>query len=111
MTTLNKVILIGRIGANIKLTYYDSKTCVGRFPLATQEVYTDKNNEKVTLTEWHTIVVRNEMAEIFEKKTKKGDWIYVEGRLRSRQLNADNEQLQVVTEIYVTDYRFLNFTQ
>ena len=55
--TLNKVMLIGHLGDAVKMHYFDDKNCVGRFPLATNETYTNKQtNEKVTNTEWHNIV-------------------------------------------------------
>ncbi len=70
--TLNKVMLIGHLGDNVKIHYFDDSNCVGRFPLATNETYTNKQtNEKVTNTEWHNIVVRNKAAEICEKYLKK----------------------------------------
>ena len=72
--TLNKVMLIGHLGDVVKMHYFDDKNCVGRFSLATNETYTNKQtNEKVTNTEWHYIVVRNKGAEICEKYLKKGD--------------------------------------
>ena len=66
--TINKVILIGHIGDDIKMHYFDGGGCLGRFPLATNESYTNKSSgEKVTQTQWHNIVVKNKAAEIFEK--------------------------------------------
>ena len=79
---VNKVILVGRIGEAIKLTYFSEGNCVGQFRLATHEEYTNRNtNERVEHTEWHNIVVRNKLAEAIEKYTQKGDRIYLEGQL------------------------------
>ncbi|MDO4228719.1 MAG: single-stranded DNA-binding protein [Capnocytophaga sp.] len=106
--TLNKVILIGRLGDNIKLTYFEGGNCIGRFPLATNEEYTNKStNEKVTETDWHTIVVRNKLAEIIEKYTTKGDIIYIEGRIKTRQWQAEDGTMRYATEIHATDINLL----
>ncbi|GET45076.1 single-stranded DNA-binding protein [Capnocytophaga felis] len=106
--TLNKVMLIGRLGDNIKLTYFEGGNCIGRFPLATNEEYVNKaTNEKVVETDWHTIVVRNKLAEVIEKYTTKGDLIYVEGRLKTRQWQAEDGSMRYATEVYVTDMNLL----
>jgi len=106
--TLNKVMLIGHLGDNVKLHYFDDKNCVGRFPLATNETYTNKQtNEKVTNTEWHNIVVRNKAAEICEQYLSKGDRVYVEGRLKTRKWQDDSGNDRYSTEIMCTDFTFL----
>lgn len=107
--TLNKVILIGHLGDDVKMHYFDGGNCIGRFPLATNEVYINKStNEKITSTEWHNLVVRNKAAEICEKYLSKGDKIYVEGRIKSRQWQAEDGQTKYTTEIQVTEFTFLN---
>lgn len=107
--TLNKVMLIGHLGDDVKVTYFEGGGCVGRFPLATNETYLNRQtNEKVTNTEWHNIVVRNKAAEICEKYLKKGDKVYVEGRLRTRQWQDDSGQNRYTTEVQVTDFTFLS---
>ena len=106
--TLNKVILIGHLGDDVKMHYFDGGNCIGRFPLATNEVYITKTtNEKITSTEWHNLVVRNKAAEICEKYLSKGDKIYVEGRIKSRQWQAEDGQTKYTTEIQVTEFTFL----
>ena len=71
--TLNKVMLIGHLGDDVKMHFFDGGGCIGRFPLATNEVYTNKTSgEKVTNTDWHNVVVRNKAAEICEKYLSKG---------------------------------------
>jgi single-strand DNA-binding protein len=106
--TLNKVILIGHLGDDVKMHYFDGGNCIGRFPLATNEVYINKStNEKITSTEWHNLVVRNKAAEICEKYLSKGDKIYVEGRIKSRQWQAEDGQTKYTTEIQVTEFTFL----
>lgn len=106
--TLNKVMLIGHLGDDVKMHYFDGGNCVGRFPLATNETYTNKQtNERVTNTEWHNIVVRNKGAEICEKYLTKGDRIYVEGRIKTRKWQDDKGIERYSSEIQCTDFKFL----
>ncbi|WP_264560147.1 single-stranded DNA-binding protein [Flavobacterium sp. N2270] len=106
--TLNKVLLIGHLGDEVKMHYFDGGNCIGRFPLATNEVYINKTTgEKITSTEWHNLVVRNKAAEICEKYLSKGDKIYVEGRIKSRQWQAEDGTTKYTNEIQVTEFTFL----
>jgi single-strand DNA-binding protein len=106
--TLNKVMLIGHLGDDVKLHYFEGGNCIGRFPLATNEIYINKQtNEKITSTEWHNLVVRNKAAEICEKYLSKGDKIYVEGRIKSRQWQGEDGSTKYTTEIQVTEFTFL----
>jgi single-strand DNA-binding protein len=107
--TLNKVMLIGHLGDEVKLHYFDDKNCVGRFPLATNESYVNKQtNERVTNTEWHNIVVRNKAAEICEKYLSKGDKVYIEGRIKTRKWQDDKGLDRFSTEIQCKDFTFLS---
>ena len=106
--TLNKVMLIGHLGDEVKMHYFEGGGCVGRFPLATNETYTNKQtNERVSNTEWHNVVVRNKGAEICEKYLSKGDRIYVEGRIKTRKWQDDSGNDRYSTEIQCTDFTFL----
>lgn len=106
--TLNKVMLIGHLGDEVKVHYFEGGNCIGRFSLATNETYTNKQTgEKVTNTEWHNIVVRNKAAEICEKYLSKGDKIYVEGRLKNRQWQGEDGITKYTTEVHVNDFTFL----
>jgi single-strand DNA-binding protein len=107
--TLNKVMLIGHLGDEIKMHYFEGGGCVGRFPLATNETYTNKQtNERVTNTEWHNVVVRNKAAEICEKYLSKGDKVYIEGRLKTRKWQDDKGQDRYSTEVQCTEFTFLS---
>lgn len=107
--TLNKVMLIGHTGEEIKMTWFDNGGCIGRFPLATNETYTNRTTgERVTNTEWHNIVMRNKAAEICEKYLKKGDKIYIEGRLKTRKWQDEQGRDRYSTEIQCTDFTFLS---
>ena len=106
--TLNKVMLIGHLGDDVKMHYFEGGGSIGRFPLATNESYTNKSTgEKVNNTEWHNIVVRNKAAEICEKYLTKGDKVYVEGKLKNRQWEQDGIR-RYATEIVATDMTFLS---
>jgi len=106
--TVNKVLLIGHLGDNVKMHYFEGGGCVGRFPLATNEVYVNKTtNERIVSTEWHNIVVRNKAAELCEKYLTKGDKIYVEGRIKSRQWQAEDGSTKHTTEIQAVEFSFL----
>ena len=106
--TLNKVMLIGHLGDDIKMHYFDGGGSIGRFPLATNESYVNKNTgEKVSNTEWHNLVVRNKAAEICEKYLSKGDRIYVEGRIKTRKWTGEDGADRYSTEINVNEFTFL----
>jgi len=106
--TLNKVMLIGHTGDEVKMHWFEGGSCLGRFPLATNDSYLNKSTgERVTTTEWHNIVVRNKAAEICEKYLKKGDKIYIEGRLKTRKWQDDQGKDRYSTEIQCIDFTFL----
>jgi single-strand DNA-binding protein len=107
--TVNKVILIGHLGDELKMHYFEGGNCIGRFPLATNETYINKTTgEKINTTEWHNLVVRNKAAEICEKYLSKGDKVYVEGRIKSRQWQDEGGSQKYTTEIQVTEFTFLS---
>lgn len=107
--TLNKVMLIGHTGDDVKMHYFEGGNSIGRFSIATNDVYTNKTTgEKVKNTEWHNIVVRNKAAEICEKYLKKGDKVYVEGRLKHRKWTDDKGIERNSVEIHCTDFTFLS---
>jgi len=100
--------LIGNLGDEVKMHYFENGDCIGRFPIATSETYTNKKTgERTTTTEWHQIIVRNKSAEICEKYLGKGDKIYVEGRLRTRQWQDDTGNTRYSTEVQAQDFTFL----
>lgn len=81
MYGINKVILIGNVGKDVETRYLESGTAVSTFSLATSETYKTKDGEKVTKTEWHNIVLWRGLAEVAEKYVKKGDPLYIEGKI------------------------------
>ena len=83
--SVNKVILIGRLGKDPELKYTPSGAPVAKFSLATDETFKDRTGEKQNRTEWHNIVAWNKLAEICGEYLTKGKLVYIEGSIRSRQ--------------------------
>ncbi len=107
--TLNKVMLIGHLGDEVKMHYFDGGNAIGRFPIATNETYTNRQTgEKITTTEWHNIVVKNKLAQLCEQYLSKGDKVYVEGKIKTRQWDGQDGVKRYSTEIHVTELTFLS---
>jgi len=98
--SLNRVFIIGNLGKDPDVKHFDNNGILARLAVATSESYTNREtNEKVENTQWHTIVLRRGLAEIAEKYLKKGDKVFVEGRLRTRQWQDDSGNDRYTTEI------------
>lgn len=90
MSGVNKVILVGRLGKDPEVRHLESGASVANFPIATSEVYKDRNTgERKEQTEWHNIVLWRGLAEVAEKYLNKGDMVYIEGKLRTRSWEKD----------------------
>ena len=100
--SLNKVILIGNVGKDPDVRYFDSGNAVANFPLATSERgYKLSNGVEVPeRTEWHNIVASRERALFVEKNVKKGSLLYIEGKIRSRDFETKEGVKRYVTEIF-----------
>jgi single-strand DNA-binding protein len=105
--SVNKVILVGRLGRDPETKYTPSGQAVSNFSLATDETYKDKNGERQKKTEWHRLVVWAKQAEIAQQYLKKGSLIFVEGRLQTREWQDKENQKRSTTEIVVTNFRML----
>ncbi len=97
--SINKVILIGRLGKDPDLKYTPSGAPVARFTLATDEVFKDRSGEQQRRTEWHTIVAWNKLAEICGEYLTKGKQVYIEGSIRSRQWEDQGGNKRTAYEI------------
>ncbi len=98
--SVNKVILIGNLGKDPEVRHLENGVSVANFSLATSESYTDKNTgQLVTNTDWHNIVVWRGLANIVEKYAKKGDKIYIEGKLKSRSYQDQDGVTKYITEV------------
>ena len=89
MSGVNKVILIGRVGKDPEVRAINNGKSVANLTMATSERYKNNQGEQVEQTEWHNIIMWNRLAEIAEKYIKKGDMIYVEGKLVTRSWEKD----------------------
>ena len=92
MSGVNKVILVGHVGKDPEVRYLDGGVAVARFPLATSESYKNKNGEKVEQTEWHNVTVWRQLAEIVDKYVKKGQLLYIEGKIRTRSVGEEGNK-------------------
>lgn len=97
--SVNKVILIGRLGRDPELKYTPSGAPVAKFSLATDEVFKDKTGEKQQRTEWHNIVAWNKLAEICGEYLTKGKQVYIEGSIQSRQWEDKSGNKRTTYEI------------
>jgi single-strand DNA-binding protein len=107
MSGVNKVILVGNLGANPEMRYTQAGQAVANLRLATTERWTDKNGQKQEITEWHRIVVWGKQAEIVGQYLTKGRQIYVEGRIRTRQWQDQQGQKRYSTEIVAQTVQML----
>jgi single-strand DNA-binding protein len=102
--SINKVILVGRLGRDPELKYTASGTPFCRFSMATDDSWTDKGSgEKTERTEWHNIVVWNKLAEICNNYLTKGRMVYIEGSLQTREWDDKEGVKRKTTEIRAND--------
>jgi len=99
MRGVNKVILVGNLGKDPEIKYFESGVAKASFSLATSESYMAKSGERVDTTEWHNIVLWRGLADIAEKYLKKGDPIYLEGKIRNRSWDDADGNKKYITEI------------
>ena len=106
--SVNKVILIGNLGKDPDVRHLENGASVANFPIATSENYKDrKTGEKVSQTEWHNIVVWRGLADIAERFLKKGDKIYIEGKLRTRSWQDQEGNNRYTTEVIADNLTML----
>ncbi|MCF8224598.1 MAG: single-stranded DNA-binding protein [Bacteroidales bacterium] len=108
---VNKVILVGNVGKDPDVRYLDENTPVCKFPLATSEVYRNRDGEKIEQTEWHNIVLWRGLAQVAEKYVKKGSPLYIEGRIRSRSYDDKDGIKRYITEIVGDNMQMLGRKQ
>src|ERR1700736_3177373 len=105
--SVNKVILVGRLGRDPETRYTGGGQAVANFSIATDETYKDRNGERQKRTEWHKIVVWGKQAEIAQQYLKKGSLIFIEGRIQSREWQDKEGQKRTSFEIVATNFRML----
>jgi single-strand DNA-binding protein len=99
MSSLNKVLLIGRLGKDPDIRYTPDGSPVASFSLATSENWTDKSGTRQERTEWHNIVAWNKLADICKQFLSKGRQVYIEGRIQSREYTDREGVKKRITEI------------
>ncbi len=105
--SVNKVILVGRLGGDPETRYTGGGQAVANFSVATDETYKDKAGERQKRTEWHKIVVWGKQAEIAQQYLKKGSLIFIEGRIQSREWQDKEGQKRTSFEIVASNFRML----
>ena len=104
---VNKVILIGNLGADPEVRFTPGGQAVANFRIATSDTWTDKNGQKQERTEWHRIVVWGKLAELCGEYLKKGRQCYVEGRLQTREWTDKENRKNYTTEVVANAVTFL----
>ena len=105
--SINKVILIGRLGQNPEVRYTGAGMAVANFNVATNETWNDKAGQKQERTEWHKIVVWGKLAELCGQYLTKGRQVYLEGKLQTRQWQDKEGQTRYTTEVQGATVQFL----
>ena len=108
MGSVNKVIILGRLGADPELKYTQDQTPVSNFSVATSVSYKSKSGEKVDKTSWHRCVAWRKTAEVINQYFKKGNQIYIEGSLESRSYEDQNGEKRFITEVLVNNFQFVD---
>ncbi|HNS55334.1 MAG TPA: single-stranded DNA-binding protein, partial [Syntrophales bacterium] len=104
---VNKVILIGRLGADPEVRYTQDGTMVTTLRIATDESWKDKSGEKVQKTEWHRVVTFRKLAEICGSYLSKGRLVFIEGKLQTRSWEDKEGQKRYMTEIVASNMQML----
>ncbi len=106
--SVNKVILVGRLGRDPETRYTSGGQAVCNFTLATDESFRDRSGERQKRTEWHRIVLWAKLAEIAQQYLKKGTMVYIEGRIQSRQWDDRDGNKRTTVEIVGNVMRMLS---
>ncbi len=104
---LNKVTLIGNLGADPETRFTQDGTCVCNIRLATTEKYKNRNGEQVEKTEWHRVVLWGRLGEIANQYLKKGSQVYIEGKIETRKWQDKDGQDRYTTEIRANEMKML----
>ena len=105
--SVNKAILVGRLGRDPETRFTGGGQAVANFSVATDETYKDRNGERQKRTEWHKIVVWGKQAEIAQQYLKKGSLVFIEGRIQSREWQDKEGQKRTSFEIVANNFRML----
>jgi single-strand DNA-binding protein len=101
---INKVILLGNVGKDPEVKTLESGDKIANLTIATSETYKDKQGKKVSNTEWHKVSVFGKIAEIVEMYVKKGQQLYIEGKIKTRSWDDKDGNKKYSTEIVISGY-------
>ncbi len=107
MASVNKVILIGNLGKDPEVRHLEGGVTKVNFPLATSETYKDKSGNKIEHTEWHNIILWRGLAEVAEKYLKKGNPVFIEGKIKTRTWEDKDGNKRYSTEIIADNMTLL----
>ncbi len=107
--SVNKVILIGNLGKDPEVRHLENGSTVANFSIATSESFTDKNTgERREITDWHNIVVWRGLAKVVDQYLKKGMKVYIEGKLKTRSWQDENNNTRYTTEVVADNMTMLS---
>ena len=109
--TVNKVIIIGRLGDDPELRFTQSQQPVANMRVATSEAHKDKSGNKQESTEWHSVILWGKQAEAANEYLKKGSRVYIEGRLQTRKWEDSSGVTRYSTEIVARECQFMDSTK
>ena len=108
MAGVNKIHLLGHLGKDPEVRHLEGGRAVANFSIATSETYNKKDGEKVTNTEWHNVVLWSPLAEIAEKYLKKGNQVYIEGKMTTRSYDDKDGVTRYISEVVGRDMTLLS---
>lgn len=109
MSTVNKVILIGRLGRKPEIRYSSTNDAMATFTLATEEKWKDRTGNKQSQTEWHNITMFGKLAEIANQYLEKGSLVFIEGRIQSKRYIDTNQIERLAYNIIANEMRMLTY--
>lgn len=109
MSTVNKVILIGRLGRKPEIRYSSTNDAMATFTLATEEKWKDRTGNKQSQTEWHNITMFGKLAEIANQYLEKGSLVFIEGRIQSKKYIDTNQIERLAYNIIAYEMRMLTY--
>jgi len=96
---INKVTLLGRVGSDVEIRKLQNDKQLASFSLATNESYTDKSGNKIENTEWHNLTVFGGLSKVCESYVKKGDLLYIEGKIQTKKVEEKYYTSIIVSEL------------
>lgn len=105
MASVNKIIILGCVGANPKGISFKDGGMITRFPISTTETWRGSDGEEKSNIQWHNICIEGKAAVVSLKHIKKGDFLYIEGMIKTRRISNHLNQIQYITEVYSHNFQ------